>query len=160
MKQNENEVLHVLMYLFKNHMHTDCSITLPQEQVVKQLQAAGFSEASVERAFDWLENLAAFSETTTSPQEPQALRVYTELECNYLNVSCRGLIHHLEAQGILNPLTREMVLEQLFELDADSVDLALVKWVILMVLFSQPKENKALSCMEFLVLDEARGGLH
>lgn len=160
MKQSENEVLHVLMYLFKNHMRTDCSIALSQDQVVEQLQAAGFSEDSVGRAFDWLENLATFPETTTLSQEPQALRIYTDLECNYLNTSCRGLLHYLETQGILNPLTREMVLEQLFELDTDTVDLPLVKWVILMVLFSQSKENKALSCMEFLLLDEAKGGMH
>jgi Smg protein len=61
----------------------------------------------------------------------------------------------LEQGGILSPQQREIVIERLLALDADDLDLEQVKWVVLMVLSSQPGQEQACARMEDLVFDDA-----
>ena len=58
------------------------------------------------------------------------------------------------AQGILSPLQREIVIDRLLALDTDEVDIERLKWVVLMVLSSQPGQEQAFARMEDLVFDE------
>jgi Smg protein len=45
-------------------------------------------------------------------------------------------------------------------LDGDDIDLEKLKWVVLMVLFSQPGQETAFARMEDLVFDERPGAVH
>ena len=45
-------------------------------------------------------------------------------------------------------------------LDAVDIDVDQVKWVVLMVLFSQPGEESSFSRMEDLVFEEDAGSMH
>jgi hypothetical protein len=49
-----------------------------------------------------------------------------------------GLLLSLERGGILSPTRREIVIERLLALDTEELSLEQVKWVVLMVLSSQP----------------------
>ena len=60
----------------------------------------------------------------------------------------------LERQGILSPQQREIVIERLVALDADEVDIERLKWVVLMVLSSQPGQEQACARMEDLLFDD------
>jgi len=70
-----------------------------------------------------------------------------------LDPQCRGLLVSLEAAGILSPSQREIVIDRLLALDAEELDLEQVKWVVLMVLSSQPGQELAYARMEDLVFD-------
>jgi Smg protein len=57
-------------------------------------------------------------------------------------------------RGILSPLQREIVIDRLVALDGDDVDIDRLKWLVLMVLSSQPGQEKACARMEDLLFDE------
>jgi Smg protein len=52
------------------------------------------------------------------------------------------------------------VLERLMALDTPDIDVEQVKWVVLMVLFSQPGQEAAFSRMEDLVFEDELGCIH
>ena len=55
---------------------------------------------------------------------------------------------------------RELVIDRLLALDSDEVDIEQIKWVVMMVLFSQPGHEQAYAQMEDLVFAEEPGWLH
>jgi Smg protein len=72
----------------------------------------------------------------------------------------RGFLLHLEHVGILSATQRELVIDRLLALDADDISIDQVKWVVLMVLFSQPGQEQAYARMEDLVFEERPDVLH
>jgi len=156
----EENVLNVLMYLFKNHMQNSCELDTMQVTLLPQLEELGFQRKTIYQAFEWLENLAKEESETIQLPQNRSLRVFTEYECELLSMACRSFLVSLEQQGVLNAQTRELVINQVLELAAEDIDVSLIKWVTLMVLFNQPDEKHALACMELLVLEDTVGGLH
>lgn len=156
----ENSVLHVLMYLFQNHMQNNCHIE-ESDVLIDQLESVGFVLPVINQAINWLANLAD-TKTISCIITPQitSFRVYTPYEFNLFGEECINFVHHLEKEGILTPMTRELVLHQSIELQSEGIDLSLIKWVTLMVLFNQPEHDTALSRMELLVLENPPGDIH
>lgn len=155
----EESVLGVLMYLFHNHLEKDNQIKLDDLELVDELKSAGFHAHNIGKAFRWLYRLLEFSDHDTQPSA-QSFRVFSEEECWLMSLECRSFIMSLEHQGILTPLTREIVIHQAMELIHEGIDLGLLKWVTLMVLFNMPNCEAALSHMEFLVLSNAFDSIH
>ena len=155
-------VLDILIYLFENYFDGELDEgDEPDRETLKlELEHAGFPAGEVERALCWLEELAA--DPARSPAAPtgRAIRVFGPLEQSRLDVDCRGFLVHLENVGILSPTQRELVIERLMALEGDDIDLEKLKWVVLMVLFSQPGQETAFSRMEDLVFEERPGAVH
>jgi len=156
MKEN---ILDVLMYLFEHFMDEDNQISHDQDSLKVELVAAGFQGTEVNKAFAWLEALSEqqiveenFKQSTVS------LRVYLSDECDKLDVECRGFLMFLEQANILDPQTRELVIDRVMELDTEEFTLDQLKWVVLMVLFNQPGQESSLAWMEDLVFDEVLQG--
>ena len=125
-----------------------------REELAQDLEQAGFAGESVERALDWLADLAGERDRPNlDAAGPRAMRVYTDEERNHLPADCRGYLLALERSGILSPQQREIVIERLLALDASELDVDQLKWVVLMVLSSQPGEELACARMEDLVFD-------
>lgn len=155
----EESVLNVLMYLFKNHMQENCELDTRQPKLLLQLEQQGFRRKAIDRAFRWINNLTQGTrEPIVLPQT--SLRVFSDHECDLLDRECRSFLLMMEQQGILNPHTRELAINQAIELEPEGIDISLLKWVTLLVLFNQPEEKHALACMEMLVLDDTIGGIH
>ena len=148
--KNES-VLNVLMYLFHHHMEREHPINLNDMKIVDDLRSAGFHAHIIGKAFHWLHHLVDFADQRVSPSE-KSFRIFSEEECQLLPQECRHFILTLEHQKILTPHTREVVIHLACELMQEGVDLHLLKWVTLMVLFNMPDNEKALAHMEFLVL--------
>ena len=89
-----------------------------------------------------------------------SFRVFAPQELSHLDSQCRGLLTSLEGAGILTVSQREIVIDRLLALEADELDLDQVKWVVLMVLSSQPGQELAYARMEDLVFDEAQHQPH
>jgi Smg protein len=154
-------VLDVLMYLFENFAEQDCEQSPDQMVLREELLQAGFGEREIDRALKWLDELAA-TDAMPFANDPakRSMRVYNLRELARLDADCRGYLLYLEQIGILSSLQRELVLDRLMALDAVDIDVDQVKWVVLMVLFSQPGEESSFSRMEDLVFEEDAGSMH
>jgi Smg protein len=87
----------------------------------------------------------------------RSVRLFNSFELGRLDAECRGYILYLEQIGILSPTQRELVIDRLVALGPGDIDVEQVKWVVLMVLFSQPGQENAFSRMEDLVFEESTG---
>ena len=162
----KESVLDILIYLFENYFDAEASVAPePDRDTLKEeLERAGFSEREVGRALEWLEQLAdpervgAHSGLDQVPS--RSLRVFDAREQARLDTDCRGYIQYLENIGIVNAAQRELVIDRLLALDARQIDIEQVKWVVLMVLFSQPGQENALLRMEDLVFDGRAEAVH
>jgi len=159
MKEN---VLDILMYLLENFMCGEIDDDADQASLRAELLRAGFPDQEIEKAFSWLEGLSVLREN--SPVLPvtahAALRVYTPDEHKRLDAECQGFLMFLEQIGVLDPLSRELVIDRIMALESDETDLTDLKWVILMVLFNQPGKEAAFAWMEDLVFEGTAGWLH
>jgi Smg protein len=156
-------VLDILIYLFENYFDGDLDEgDEPDRDTLKaELEHAGFPSGEVERALCWLEDLASDpTRNSGTPTGRGAIRVFGALEQARLDTDCRGFLVHLENVGILSPEQRELVIDRLMALEGDDIDLEKLKWVVLMVLFSQPGQETAFSRMEDLVFEEQPGAVH
>lgn len=150
----------VLMYLFENHMQSDCKLQLTEDVLMAELEKVGFNAATVDRALEWLEGLLIVQENTAIISTSESLRVYTPYETHKLNVDVIGFLLFLQQMGILNTITRELVINRLLAIEEEEIGIPQVKWVTLLVLFNQPNAEAALACMENLVLEHTAYGLH
>jgi len=154
-------VLDVLMYLFETYSEQDFEQSPDPDQGVlrEELLQAGFGEPEVDRALDWLEGLGAREDEPLFPDAPaeRSFRMYNSFELNRLDAEVRGYILYLEQIGILSAAHRELVIDRLVALGPGDIDVDQLKWVVLMVLFSQPGQETAFSRMEDLVFEENTG---
>lgn len=155
MKEN---VFDVLIYLFENYMDREVDLTPDPDLIRTELAEAGFPQVEINKAFEWLESLT--DQQAIKPVSSPAFRVFSSQEAARLDTECRGLILFLEQSGILTPASRELVIDRILAFNEDSITLENLKWVVLMVLFSQPDEEIAFARMEDLVYESLPTYLH
>lgn len=151
---DNGSVLDILIYVFDRYMLAELETVPEREELAQDLTDAGFPGDQVERALDWLADLACERDRPDlDAARPSAMRIFTEEELARLPVDCRGYLLELERSGILSSQQREIVIERLLALDGAELDVDQLKWVVLMVLSSQPGEELACSRMEGLMFD-------
>ena len=154
-------VLDVLMYLFDAFVDSEDDPDPNQNELREELERAGFGDRAIDRALDWLDGLNATSGLSADYlHRSSAVRVYDPMELERLDAGARGYILHLEQLGILSAPQRELVIDRLLALDCGEVDVEQIKWVVMMVLFSQPGHEQAYAQMEDLVFAEEPSWLH
>ena len=146
-------VLDILIYVFDRYMLDEAPEVPEREQLARDLRRAGFSPANVERALDWLTDLA-FGHKATAPVDADArsggVRIFTDGELARLSTECRGLLMTLERAHVLSAPQRELVIERLLALDEEP-DIEQLVWVALLVLSSQPGHELAVARLGGLV---------
>ncbi|AUB79200.1 DUF494 family protein [Spiribacter roseus] len=150
MKEN---VFEILMYLFEHYFQDAVDLDPNRTQIESDLQEAGFSDPQIFKALAWIDALAETRDLPVSAHGPAAMRIYTPAEAARLDVECRGFLLFLEQAGILTAGSRELVIDRLMDLDDDPIGLDELKWVVLMVLFSQPGQEEACASMESLLFE-------
>jgi len=153
-------VLEILIYVFDRYMLEEVPEVPERETLAHQLKTAGFAHATVERALDWLADLAGMREQVSIAGSGPAVRIFSESERARLSTECRGFLLTLERLGVLSPPQREIVIERMLALDADELDTEQLKWVVLMVLSSQPGQELAFARLEDLVSDARPSSPH
>jgi Smg protein len=138
--------------VFDQYMMAEQPEVPEREALAADLERAGFGRLNVERALDWLADLA--SDRSRPDMASRALRIYSDDELERISSACRGYLLQLESEGILSPLQREIVIDRLVALDSDEVDIDRLKWLVLMVLSSQPGQEQACARMEDLVFED------
>lgn len=155
MKQN---VVDVLMYLFENIISDENPVFPEHEHMFDRLEDMGFPQHEIFLAFDWLEDLAEIhADQLLSAKYEQAVsthavRVYSDLEKMLLEPESISFLMQLEHKLILTPLSREIILDRVIALDVE-LELEQLKWIMMIVLYSQPGEETAYAWMENLVFD-------
>jgi len=158
----KDSVLDVLMYLFETYIDVDDEIEPDHNQLRNELEGAGFGDREIDRALDWLEGLAGQNAADHAQDAPlgRSIRVYSRYELTRFDTECRGYLMYLEQIGILSAVQRELVIDRLLALDEEDIGIDQIKWVVLMVLFSQPGQETAYARMEDLVFDERMSAVH
>ena len=159
----KEHVIDVLVYLFENYIDTDDTNKPDKDTLESELEQVGFQQLNVDKALDWLEGMVIGTEVTDEDakrSDDVIARIYSKVELVRLDITCRGYLVFLEHVGVLNALTREIVIERLMAFDTDELDLEQMKWVVLMVLFYQPGHEVAFAWMEDLLFDDMEAVFH
>lgn len=157
MKEN---IFDVLIYLFENYLDDDIDLIPDSEGIKSELLQAGFEQAEVNRAFDWLEALS--EQNNIKPGISSAFRIFCHQEEMKLDLECRGFLLFLEHSGILTATTREIVIDRALAIENENEKLTLdeLKWTVLLVLLSQSDDDIAFSRMEDIIYDLTPALLH
>ncbi|MCL6556285.1 MAG: DUF494 domain-containing protein [Burkholderiales bacterium] len=143
----------ILVYLFENFFRPAGQ---PDEgRLARELAKAGFGEADIARAFDWFQALSQLEDLHLPAGA--ASRCYAPEELQRLDAASRGLIAFLEASGLLTAAEREWVIDRLCALDEPEIGIEQVKWIVLMVLWS---EGRDYVLVEDFLTGSPQGPLH
>ena len=154
----KQDIFDVLIYLFENYFDDDNDSLPDSESINSELLDAGFQQLDVNKAFDWLESL---TETEIAlPAVASSFRVFSAQEQQALDLECRNFLMFLEHTGILTPANREIAIDRAIALKDENITLDRLKWIVFMVLLSQPGESAAFSRMEDIVYDLIPTSLH
>src|SRR3982751_1198559 len=91
-------VLDILIYVFDQYMLAEAPEVPERETLAADLERAGFGRLNVERALDWLADLAG--ERSRPDMSSRALRVFSADEVETISTSFRGYLLQLEPAGI------------------------------------------------------------
>ncbi len=141
-------MIEVLVYLFEQYYQTDT--TPDQDALAQKLSAAGFGHEDISEALTWLRSLAE-REKSVYPTElagGDSFRAFSSVERDRISPDALGFVTFLEAAGVLTAKTRELVLDQAIAVQEDIVELAKMKVIVLIVLWTQQGNVDA------IVLDE------
>lgn len=151
----------VLIYLYENYMDDPSRPAIARDELESELSRAGFSHGDIARALTWLDDLdTRMASAEYRPRGVDAMRVYTNAEFQRLDLDARGLLLFLEQSGILDPLSRELVIDRAVAIEQGLVSVDELKWIVLLVLLNRPGRESALSRMEDLVYRDRRVYLH
>ena len=154
----KEDIFDVLIYLFENYLDGDSDHYPDTDVIASELLEAGFQQPDVSKAFDWLESLAEIE--TISPGVSSSFRIFSSQEIAVLDLECRDFLMFLEHGGILSPANREIAIDRAMALQDENITLDRLKWIVLMVLLSQPGDSSAFSRMEDIVYDLIPTSLH
>lgn len=154
-------MLEVLMYLFDHYINNPTSPSeITEAQLTEELEHAGFHESEIARALDWLEDLEKLQAEEKSLQTKTCpVRIYSPDEDLRLSKECKGFLLFLEQLKILDPVTREMVVDRAMALQ-EPLNLHRLKWVVLIVLLNRPGTEATLEWLEELIFNGTSSAVH
>jgi len=140
----------ILVYLFENCQQHEVSDE--KERVAKKLSAAGFEESDISEALTWLAGVARGPHRSFAPLPASgaAFRAYAPKELARLDADCRGLLIYFEQSGILNPQSRETVIDRALAATGEGLTIEQLKLVVLMVLWKQQTPSSRLIAEDLL----------
>ncbi|PCH85694.1 MAG: hypothetical protein COB89_01420 [Piscirickettsiaceae bacterium] len=154
-------IFEVLVYLFEHYMDVSADEVVETDKLKSELLEAGFTEGYVDRAFDWMECLTSQpTAAVNSYKEQKSVRIYSPEERQRFDVDAQGFLLFLEQSGIIDGDRREIIIDRAMALGDPLISEDHVKWVALMVLFSQTGMEGHYSQMEELVYGDVPFELH
>jgi Smg protein len=157
-------VLKVLIYVYDHYMLADPAEIPERRHMLEDLQRRGFSVTEVVHAMEWLSALVsdqrAMPQSADRPPDRAGLRVFAEGELARLSADCRAFLMMLDRQRVLTPQQRELVIERALALDVQEVEVEQLKWVVLLVLSSQPGQELAFARFESVMAGDGSARRH
>lgn len=157
-------MLDVLIYLFENYIVDELAFDPDQDELTEELEGAGFPSIEIDKAFIWLEDLLDvcelnFQEGTNFPAH-DSIRFYNKKEVESLGHNGVALLTRFVNVGVLNHLSREMVIDRVMALSSSNVGIDHIRWVVLMVLSNQPGFDEVSAWAEVIITQEKLPVLH
>ncbi len=160
----KEKVFDVLMYLFENYMDDAQEIGPDQDALIVELSQAGFPRGEINKAFLWLEELSTLREAMPtgmiSAARSDTTRYFIAEEIEKIGQEGLGFLLQLERRGVLDTLSREIIIDRIMALDTYDIELEHLKWIVLMVLYNQSGQDQAYNLLEDLVLSDQEDCLH
>lgn len=148
----------VLVYMFENYF--EVNVRPDHHTLADELFAAGFDQDDINGAFDWFSKLEEMTgQTTATSISSQAMRVYGETESKKIRQESLSFIMFLEQAKVLDSSQRELIIDRIMALPQTEVSLDETRWIVLMALWNQGKENDFLF-VEDAMFGESRPTLH
>lgn len=127
----------VLVYVFENCQQAE--VAQDAQSVARKLSEAGFDDSDISTALSWLAG------TTREPRAGKTsvtdggstLRVLADREAAKLDAESHGFLLRLEGCGILDPDSRERILERIVAAPMEQLSLEQIKLVALMTLWQR-----------------------
>lgn len=160
----KEELFEVLMYLFENHISHGERKRVTQESLYVELSEEGFNPETIDMAFAWLDGLSVMHIEETLEEDKlevsRGFRIFSVEEQYHLSSEICNLLFKLELLDVLNPITREQIVNRLLSMDTSEIEPQQVKWLVLMVLLEEPNSETALSTLENLMRAEITERFH
>ncbi|ORU92728.1 MAG: protein smg [Cycloclasticus sp. symbiont of Bathymodiolus heckerae] len=154
-------IFEVLVYLFEHYIDVGDGETMESGKLKTELLEAGFTENYVDRAFDWMDELTLLPSAAVENYVGQgAIRIHSPEELLRFDVDAQGFLLFLEQSGIIDSTRRELIIDRAMALGDTVLTVDHIKWVALMVLFSQTGMEGHYSQMEELVYGDIPFELH
>jgi Smg protein len=146
----------ILVYVFENCQQTE--VAHDSERVAKKLSAAGFDDSDISEALRWLAGVTSGPHAGLAhlPDSRRSFRAFAAREIAKLDAQCRGFLMTLEQSGILNPQTRELVIERSLAASGDVLTLEQLKLIVLMVMWNLQTPTSQLVAEDLLRAPHAR----
>jgi len=161
MNEMKETIFEVLVYLFEHYIEVGEEKVLEHKKLKSELLEAGFTDNYVDRAFDWMDELTRQpSEAVENYVGQGSIRIYSPEERLRFDVDAQGFLLFLEQAGIIDSTRRELIIDRALALGDPLLSVEHIKWVALMVLFSQTGMEGHYSQMEELVYGDIPFELH
>jgi Smg protein len=146
----------VLAYVFENCQQTE--VAHDSDRVAKKLSAAGFEDSDISEALHWLAGVLMGPQVGLAnlPDAKRSFRAFAPREAAKLDAQCRGFLMTLEHSGILNPQTRELVIERSLAASGETLTLEQLKLIVLMVMWHQQTAASRLVSEDLFSAPQAR----
>lgn len=156
-------VLDVLMFLLQTYVdgEHEGEGEPERDQLNLELLEAGFPQDEINKAFVWLDGLAAqHGQIAVNAPASKSIRLYHDDEQERMSIECQGYLIYLEQTSVITAATRELIIDRVMALDDEEVDIERLKWVTLMVLFNQPEQEYTFEWIENMVFEQQAEFLH
>ena len=150
MNQNiKEDFLDILLYLFEYYSEDPVRESDTSFMIRDHLIDAGFQDAAIDHAMDWVEIFKDPKEDTMlHVPSSSSVRILSDDEKNLLDVECQNYISRLEKFGLLTPEKRELLIDKLTSIGFEPMDLEVVKALSILMLFQEPSVEVKLHAYE------------
>jgi Smg protein len=159
----DTTILDVLLHISKHYNKTNAWIN-KSSKLIDDLQKKGFDPKLINQSLDWLAALTnAKVHLETMPSDRSTFRIFSKEEQCYFSSTGINFILSLQSHGVLNTLTRELVIQQALLLQLETITIPVIKGVVALVLFiDELNTSDKLKKLNFLLLqeDDSSGGCH
>lgn len=151
-------MLDVLMYIFENYIGEQNQLGTSVEVILSEMEREGFSREQIFQAIHWFSDLCEPNHqlwANGSFASTFSIRYFAPQEIECLGVEGADFLLYLQRMGVLDDASRELVLDRVMALGYREIQIAHLKWVVLMVLFNDPQKKSELELLKSMVLQEA-----
>jgi Smg protein len=159
---NKNvSILDVLLHISKHYDNTSAWVNKSPD-LIDDLQKEGFDLTLINKSLDWLAALThAKLDLGTASINRSTFRIFSREEHSYFNSAGINFIISLQTHGVLNTLTRELVIQQASLLQLEPMTIPVIKGVVALVLFiDELNTSDKLKKLNFLLLQDDNSGEH
>jgi|TARA_B110000037_G_C17038539_1_gene472663 Smg protein len=128
--------------MFENYLSSQNQLDF--NNMTQELEAAGFDNDEIQKAFDWFAQLKLMADKIPLNSELEAndkLRIFTESELEKIACDGLGFILFLEQAKVLNSIEREIIIDRAMALSHNIISIDEVRWIVMMALWNNGREN-------------------